>query len=306
MTARSVWELLKDTGLRWWDNQGMRLGAAVAFYSMLSLAPLVVVVMAVAGLLFGRKAAQGELVEQMRGLAGDQAAEVIQTLLANAYQQPGAGTFATILGVAVLLFGAAGVFNELQDGLNTIWDVPPRPSAGIWSMIKARFLSFSMVLGVAFLLIVSLVVSAALAAVGKYAGSQESHLASVMRIIHLLLSIGLLGVLFALMFKLLPDARITWRDTWVGGMVTAALFGVGKYLIGLYLGSSSIGSAYGAAGSFAVFLAWAYYSAQIFFFGAAFTRAYADRFGSRVRLHGGESAAAEAPAERREEAALRV
>jgi membrane protein len=306
MTARSVWELLKDTGLRWWDNQGMRLGAAVAFYSMLSLAPLVVVVMAVAGLLFGQKAAQGELVEQMRGLAGDQGAEVIQTLLANAYQQPGTGIFATILGVAVLLFSAAGVFNELQDGLNTIWDVPPRVSGGMWEMIKARFLSFSMVLGVAFLLIVSLVVSAALAAVGKYAGAQQSHLASVMRVLHLLLSIGLLGVLFALMFKLLPDARITWRDTWIGGMVTAALFGVGKYLIGLYLGSSTIGSAYGAAGSFAVFLAWAYWSAQIFFFGAAFTRAYADRFGSRVRMYGGAAAAAEAPAKRHEEAAVQV
>jgi membrane protein len=306
MTARAVWGLLKDAGFRWWDNQGMRLGAAVAFYSMLSLAPLVVVVMAVAGLIFGREAAQGELVSQMRGLAGDQGAEVIQTLLANAYQEPGAGVLATVLGVAVLLFGAAGVFAELQDGLNTIWSVPPRPSGTIWAMVKARFLSFSMVLGVAFLLIVSLVVSAALAAVGSYAGSMESRLASVMRFAHLFVSMGLLGVLFALMFKFLPDARITWRDVWVGGMVTAALFVIGKYLIGLYLGSSSIGSAYGAAGSFAVFLAWAYYSAQIFFFGAAFTRSYADRFGSRVRLYGGQTAAAEPPAKRREEAALQV
>lgn len=304
MRVRAIWDLLKDAALRWWDNQGMRLAAAVAFYSMLSLAPLVVVVMAVASAVFGREAAQGELVTQMRGLAGEEGARVIESLLASAYQEPGRGIFATALGTVLLVFGATGIFVELQESLNVIWGVKKSAiPSGIWGFVRTRFLSFSMVCGVAFLLLVSLVVSAGLEAVGNYVGGLQGRLAVVMRVVHLLVSIGLLGTLFALMFKFLPDADVRWRDVWVGGMVTAVLFGIGKYLIGLYLGSSTIGSAYGAAGSFAVFFVWAYYSALIFFFGAAFTRAYADRFGTRVRGEQGVAPGEEArPAAERKEA----
>jgi membrane protein len=303
MRGRMMWEVLKDSALRWWDNKGMRLAAAVAFYSMLSLAPLVVVVMTIAGAIFGPDAARGELVNQMKGLAGEEAAQVIESLLAHAYYDMGHGIIATALGAGLLLFGAMSIFVELQDALNTIWGVAPPPAAqGVWGFVRTRFLSFSMVLGVAFLLIVSLVISAGLAAVGNLVGGQEGRLAAALRVVHLAVSIGLLGVLFALMFKLLPDAPISWRDTWVGGMVTAVLFGIGKYLIGLYLGSSTIGSAYGAAGSFAVFFVWAYYSAVIFFFGAAFTRSYSDRFGSRVRARQAESEGTVRLAEHKEEA----
>jgi membrane protein len=276
---------------------------------MLSLAPLVVVVLAIASAVFGGPAAREELVAQMSGLAGEQAAQAIESLLASAYQETGQGILATTLGVVLLVFSATGVFAELQDALNTIWGVKPPPTVStLWGFVRVRFLSFSMVCGVAFLLIVSLIVSAALAAVGTYVGGLQGRLASVLRVVHLVISVGLLGVLFSLMFELLPDAKISWRDVWVGGMATAVLFAVGKYLIGLYLGSSSIGSAYGAAGSFAVLFVWVYYSAQIFFFGAAFTRTYADRFGSRVRARAaGEDepapASAVAAAERREEEA---
>jgi len=290
MRVRAIWGLLKDTVAHWWNYNGMRLGASVSFYSMLSLSPLVVVVMAVASAIFGRDAAQGELVEQMRGLAGEQAAEVIQTLLAGAYQQKGTGVIATVLGLGLSLFGAMGVFVELRDALNTIWGVKPNPSDGIWAFIRARFLSFSTVLGVAFLLVVSLIVSAVLAAVARVDGM--SHFASVASVVHLVVSILLLGVLFALMFKWLPDEQISWGDTWIGGMVTAVLFGLGRYLIALYVSSTGVGTAYGAAASFAVFLVWAYYSALIFFFGAAFTRAYADYFGSRVKAPGERAEAA--------------
>jgi len=282
--------LLKETGQRWWDHQAPRLGAALAFYTMLSLAPLLVVVTAVAGLVFRREAVQGGLVEQMKGLAGEQAAQGTELLLANAYKESNTGIFATIFGVIVLLFGATSLFAELQDALNIIWGVSRQATSGVWALIRDRFLSFSMVLGVAFLLLVSLVISTALAALGRLGTGLGPNLAAAMHILHLVVSIGLLSLLFALMFKFLPDVKIAWSDVWVGAFVTAVLFSVGKYLIGLYLGTSSVGSAYGAAGSFAVFFIWVYYSAQIFFFGAEFTAVYANHFGSRVVPHEGTPA----------------
>ncbi len=286
MRIRAIWDLLKETGQRWWQDEAPRLGAALAFYTMLSLAPLLVVVTAVAGLVFGREAVQGGLVEQMRGLAGQQGAEVIQMLMANAYRQTGTGILATVVGVIMLLVGATGVFSELQDILNTIWGVKKSATGGLWGAIRDRFLSFSMVLGVAFLLLVSLVISTALAALGQLGAGLGPVLAEVLRVLHLLVSIALLSLLFALMFRFLPDVKIAWGDVWVGALVTAVLFSIGKYLIGLYLGSSSIGSAYGAAGSFAVFFVWVYYSAQIFIFGAEFTQVYANRLGSRLQPEG--------------------
>jgi len=282
MNVKSVWGLVKDTGTKWWEDKAPRLGASLAFYTMLSLAPLLIIVVAVAGLVFGREAARGGLGEELQNLAGPQGAQVAGVVLENASQQPGTGIFATVAGVVMLLFGATGVFIELQDALNTVWGVQPPPGRGVWGFIKDRFLSFSMVLGVAFLLLVSLVFSTLLTAMGTYMGGLLPNWAAVLHVLHLLLSVGLLTLLFALMFKYLPDATIAWGDVWVGAAVTALLFTLGKFLIGLYLGSSGIGSTYGAAGSFAVFLIWVYYSAQILFVGAEFTRVWAEHHGGLV------------------------
>jgi membrane protein len=286
MTAKAIGNVLKETAQRWWRDEIPRMGAALSFYTMLSLAPLLVVVTAVAGLVFDREAVQGGLVEQIRALAGRQAAEVIRTLMANASENARTGVFATAVGVVLLLVGATGVFAELQDVLNTIWGAKQRSSAGLWGVIRDRFLSFLMVLGVGFLLVVSLVVSTALAALGKFGSGLGPVLTPLLHVLHLLVSIGLISLLFALMFRFLPDVEIAWGDVWVGAVVTAVLFSVGRFLIGLYLGSSSMGSAYGAAGSFAVFFVWVYYSAQIFYFGAEFTQVYTNRLGSHVRLPG--------------------
>ncbi len=295
MSARAIWELLRDTGLKWYNDGAPRLGASLAFYTMLSLAPLLVVVTAIAAFAFGEEAARGRLVDEIRDLAGTEGGKVIQTLLEHAYRRPGQGTFATVVGVLMLLFGASSVFAQLQEALNLIWGVQAKAGGGVLAVVRDRFLSFSMVLGLGFLLLVSLVFSAALTALGNYAGGLLPGYTAVLHVLHLLLSVLLLSVLFALMFKFLPDARVAWRDVWVGAVVTAVLFSVGKYLIGLYLGSSGVGSAYGAAGSFAVFLVWVYYSAQILLFGAAFTQVYANRFGSHVLPEGGTKPPREVP-----------
>src|SRR5262249_40564455 len=213
---------------------------------------------------------EGRLVDEMRGLVGRQGGEVIQTLLANAHQNREGGVLATVLGLGMLLFGATGIFAELQDALNTLWGVQAKPGLGIWGAIRDRFLSFSAVLGVGFLLLVSLTVSTALSALGGYLAGLGPGYPLLMNTLNFVLSFLVLTVLFAMLFKLLPDVHLRWRDVWSGAAVAALLFSVGKYLIGLYLGTSSVGSAYGAAGSFAVFLIWVYYSAQIFFFGAVF------------------------------------
>jgi membrane protein len=281
MSLKSVWGLLKETGEGWWDGKAPRLGAALAFYTMLSLAPLLVVVTAVAGAVFGEKAAQGQLVDEMRSLLGDKGAEVVQTLLANAHQEPGTGVLATVLGLGMLLFGATGVFAEVQDSLNTLWGVQPKPGLGVWQAIRDRFLSFSAVVGVGFLLLASLTVSTALSALGRYLAGLGPWLA-LMSVGHVVVSVAVLTLLFAMLFKLLPDVCLGWRDVWVGAGLTALLFTLGKYLIGLYLGSSTTASAYGASASFAVFLIWVYYSAQIFFFGAVFIKVWAKHHGRRV------------------------
>jgi membrane protein len=279
MKLRVLWELLKETAAEWWKHNPQRLGASLAFYTMLSAAPLLVIVTAIAGFAFGRQAAQGELVGQIRDLIGREGADAVQTMLANAYQ-PTTGVLATVISLIVLLVGATGVFAELQDALNTIWDVQPKPNAGIWAMVKSRFLTFAMVLAVGFLLLVLLVVSAAVTALDEWIGDGGSPV--LWRGLSLLVSLGVITLLFALIYKILPDIDLAWRDVWVGALVTAVLFTLGKLLIGLYLGSSSMSTAYGAAGSLAVFLIWIYYSAQIFYFGAACTRVYSRRFRLRA------------------------
>lgn len=270
MRLATLWGLLRDAAVKWRKDNAPRLGAALAFYTLLSLAPLLVIVTAVAGAAFGPQAARGQLVEEVRGLIGEQGAATIEMLLANAHK-PATGVFASAAGMLMLLVGAAGVFSELHDALNTIWGVDAGARSGLWRTVKARLLSFGMVLVVGFLLLVSLVVSAGLTGLSNYAGGKWPALSGWLHAGDFVASLAVITVLFALLFKFLPDTPVAWGDVWLGAAVTALLFSAGKVLIGLYLGSSGIGSTYGAAGALAVFLVWIYYSAQVFFFGAEFT-----------------------------------
>jgi len=260
------------------------MGAALAYYSMFSLAPLLLIVVGVVSLVFGEQAARGEILGQIQNTVGGPAAAAIEQVLKNA-NQSGTGPMATVIGIVVLLFGASGVFVELQDSLNTIWKVKPRPGLGLWALVRDRLLSFSVILGTGFLLIVSLVVSAGLEALRQFAAPFAAQLPGgpwLWLVLNLLLSFALLGLLFAMIYRLLPDVEIAWGDVWFGALVTTVLFTLGKYLIGLYLAHSSLTSAFGAAGSVLVILAWVYYSAQIFLFGAALTRVHAIHRGSHI------------------------
>jgi membrane protein len=272
----------------------MSLAASLAFYTVLSLAPLLIVAVSVAGLLFGEAAARGEIGHQLGGMLGPQGGSAIENVLANA-KEPHANIVGTAIGLVVLLFGASGVFGELQDSMNAIWEVKPKPGRGVMGVVKARFFSFAMVLGVAFLLLVSLVLSAALSAVGKFLGDKLPGGEVLWFGINVVISMGVVALLFALIFKVVPDVKIGWRDVWYGAAFTALLFTVGKALIGVYLGRASIGSPYGAAGSLVVLVVWLYYSAQILFLGAEFTRVYAEHSGSRI-LPNESAVAKDAPA----------
>lgn len=280
MTPKQTWRLLKEAIQEWQDDKASRLAAALAYYTVFSLAPLLVLVIAIAGAIFGTESARNELTSQIQGLVGPAGADFVTSALENA-SQPGAnqGAIASTISIALLIFGASGVFVQLQDSLNTIWNVEPKPKQGIGYFIQKRLLSFSMILVIGFLLLVSLVVSTALSAFG---GFLNQWLASLSWLINFAISISLVTLLFAAIFKYLPDAKIGWKDVTVGAFITALLFNLGKYLLGLYLGNSSFSSTYGAAGSLVVLLAWIYYSAQILFFGAEFTQVYARRFGSRI------------------------
>ncbi|HLW64841.1 MAG TPA: YihY/virulence factor BrkB family protein [Gemmataceae bacterium] len=279
MKWKSIYLLFKDAGKQWLANKAPRLGAALAFYTIFSLAPLLVIIMALAGLLFGREAVQHHISDQVQSLVGGQGAEAINAMVASA-NKPRSGIVASVLGIIMLIFGAGGLFGQLQDALNTIWGVEPKPGRGIWGMLQERFLSFSMVLGSAFLLLVSLVVSTALAALGGAFGDWQHGV--IGQIVNTVVDLIVITLLFAMIYKFLPDVKISWKDVWLGAFVTAVLFTIGKVLIGLYLGRSSISSSYGAAGSLAVLLIWLYYASQIFLFGAELTKAYGDHFGSRI------------------------
>lgn len=279
MPLREIGSLLKQTVSDWLDDDAPRLAASLAFYTALSLAPLLVIVISIAGLAFGEEAARGEIVGQIGGLVGTQGAEAVQGILESA-RDPSSGIIATVIGVVVLLFGASGVFGELQAALNTIWEVKPRPGRGIKGLLKDRFLSFTMVVGVGFLLLVSLVIGAAITAVGSRLGFDEA--AILWQAVLFVVSFAVSTLLFALIFKVVPDVRIAWRDVLPGAIATAALFTIGRYLIGLYLGRASVASSYGAAGSLVAVLVWVYYSAQILFLGAELTQAYAARKGVRI------------------------
>ncbi len=281
MDARAIFELVKKTFAEWNEDKAPRLAAALAYYTVFSLAPLLIIVIAIAGLAFGQQSARGQIVGQFQNLIGDQGAQAVQTLLEGA-SKPSSSVLATVLGTATLLLGAAGLFGQLQDALNTIWEVTPKPGRGFMSMIRDRFLSFTLVLGTGFLLLVSLIVSAGLRAFSGYLGSLAPNLGLILELSNTIISLAVITLLFAMIFKVLPDVNIGWSDVWIGAVVTALLFTIGKFAIGLYLGRSSTASMYGAAGSLVVLLVWVYYGAQILLLGAEFTQVYANRYGSHV------------------------
>ena len=281
MNPRLLAGLIRDAYNQWNEDKVPRLGAALAFYSLLSLAPLLLIAIGMAGLVFGAEAAQGQLVGQLRELVGSEGADAIEAMIANA-RKPSSGTLATVIGLGTLLLGASGVFGQLQDALNTIWEVQPKPGLNVWGFIRGRFLSFSMVLGTGFLLLISLLLTTALAAVVTWLGGLVPGWESVLHVVDLAVTFGVVTLLFPMIFKYLPDAKVEWKDVWLGSVATSALFMAGKFAIGVYLGRSGIGSSYGAAGSLVVLLVWIYYSAQILFFGAEFTQVYANRRGSRI------------------------
>lgn len=274
--------LLKDTANGWDEDNVARLAASLAYYTLLSIAPLIILAVAITGLAFGEEAARRHISGELAGVVGAGAAGAIESIAANA-RAPGSGVISIVIGVVVLLFGASGVFGELQSALNTVWSVAPKPGRGIWGVVKDRFFSFTLVLGVAFLLLVSLVVSAALTWVGQVFESSLPGGAILWQVLNFCISFAVVTALFALMFKKLPDVEIRWRDVWVGSAVTAGLFTLGKFALGLYLGGAGVSSAYGAAGSIVALVIWVYYSAQVLLIGAEFTEAYARRYGSSIR-----------------------
>ncbi|MEO0352304.1 MAG: YihY/virulence factor BrkB family protein [Cyanobacteria bacterium P01_A01_bin.15] len=280
MKVRTVVSLLKSAIQAWQRDDASRLAAALAYYTTFSLAPVLVIVIAIAGAVFGQEAVQGELVNQLRGLLGQQGADVIQTLLSSTQTSSADGFWPTLISVGLLIFGATNVFSQLQTSLNLIWNVTP-PKQGPVQFVRTRLLSFAMVAVIGFLLLVSLMLSAGLAALGNVFSEAQTW-APLWQGLNAILSFGVVTLLFGLIYKVLPDVKITWPDVGVGAAITALLFTIGKVLIGLYLGNSSVGSAYGAAGSLAVILIWVYYSAQILFFGAEFTQVYANRYGSKI------------------------
>jgi membrane protein len=258
------------------------MGGALAYYTLFSIAPVLIIVIAVAGFFLGTEAARGEIVAQLRGLLGDDGAAAVQGLLESA-SRPEEGIFATASSIVLLVIGATTVFAELQSDLDRIWRAEAAKSlSGVWALLRARVLSLGMVLALAFLLLVSLVLSAALAALGKWWGGAFDRWALILEILNFAVAFAITTGLFALIYKLLPRVDIAWRDVWVGAGVTALLFTIGKVLIGLYIGRSGIASGFGAAGSFVVLLVWVYYSTQIFLLGAEFTWVYAHEYGSRV------------------------
>jgi membrane protein len=288
MTARDVGRLVKDAGVKFWDDRGPRLGAAMAYYTALSISPLLLAVVAIAGLAFSKEAARGEIVEQFRDTIGTEAAAFVEQLVLKS-SSPTHGALATVIALVVLFAGATAVFGELQSALNSIWKVSERaPSGGFLTVVKEKLLSFSLVCGVAFLLLVSLVVTAVLAGINNRVAGWMPGMDVLAQVLNFVFNFVLTAALFAMMFKWLPETKLAWRDVWIGAAVTAGLFSVGRYLIGLYLGQAAVGSTYGAAGAFVVLLVWIYYSTQILLFGAELTFVYAQRFGSGVRTIDGQ------------------
>ncbi len=277
---KSVGTMLKESGAQWSNDECSRLAASLALYTMLSIAPLLVITVAVAGMAFGDEAARGHIAREIGTIVGPQAGESIQGMVAAA-DRPSTGVVSSIVSLVIVLFGASGVFGELQSALNRIWEVKPKPGRGVKGFIRDRFFSFAMVMGVAFLLLVSLVVSAMVAGVSGYF-EHLIELPFLWEAVNFVISLGVTSVLFALIFKLVPDVKVAWRDVWVGGVVTAIAFSIGRVALAWYVGRSATVSPFGAAGSLVALIVWVYYSAQILFMGAEFAQVYATRYGSRI------------------------
>jgi membrane protein len=289
-----MWKLAKGTVLAFIEDEALSRGAAIAFYTVTSIAPILLIVVAVAGLVFGREAAQGAITAQLGGLMGQQTADVLQSAVASAGEKS-AGVLATIIGIVTLIATASGVFGEMQSALNAIWKAKPEGTT-VSRLIRARAASLGLVAALGFLLIVSLVVSAGLTAFGNYLDSILPFGKVILSALNAVVSVALISVLFAAIYKVLPDRHLEWGDVIVGAIVTAILFTIGKSLIGWYIGSSAVASTYGAAGGLIVLLLWVYYSAQIFLLGAEFTKVYANRHGSKQDAPVAETGAAPAEA----------
>ena len=279
---KPIFRLLREAFREWQQDKVSLLAAALAYYTVFSVTPLLVIAIAIAGAVFGQDTAKNEIVQQINALVGEQGAQVIEIALANA-NQPQLGSLASIISLIILLVGASGVFAQLQEALNTVWDVKPKSDRGLGQFLRKRLLSFGMVLAIGFLLLVSLIFSAILSGISNLEINLLPGWVSLLRLLNLAISVGMISLLFALIYKYLPDAKIRWQDVWVGAIITALLFTLGKFLIGLYLGRGSLGSTYGAAGSLIIFLAWVFYSAQILLFGAEFTQVYARKYGRTIR-----------------------
>lgn len=281
MAARETWQIAKDTVNEFMQDKALQLGAALSFYALLSLAPLLVVFVGVAGMVFGRDAASGQLVGELQRLIGPQGAQVAQTVLQHA-ATPKGNILAVVIGIAVLLFGATGVFVQLQSSLNQIWEVQVRPGQGVRGVIRERLMSLLMVVLIGFLLLATVIVSAVLTTIATYMTHLVPSFSGTWHVVDIAISLIITTLLFAIIFKVLPDVEISWGDVWIGAIVTAILFTIGKILIGLYLGHSSVGSVYGAAGSVVVLMVWIYYSSLILFLGAEFTQVYGRHYGARI------------------------
>jgi membrane protein len=283
-TTREVWNLLRESVVEWISDSASRKGAALAYYTIFSLAPILILAIAIAGMFFGEEAARGEIVAQIGGLVGAEGARAIQAMIQNA-AQPGTGLAAAIIGVLTLFIGATTALAELKDDLDEIWDAPPEKRRGFWYFVRKRIMSVGLILALGFLLLVSLVLSAVLTALTTMWGPKDATgiVLWLLQGVNLIVSFALVTALFAMIYKILPAVRIAWRDVVIGAVVTSLLFSIGKFLIGLYLGNSAIASTYGAAGSVILILVWVYYSTQIFLLGAEFTKVYAYQHGSRSK-----------------------
>jgi membrane protein len=282
ISPKRLFHLLVKAGKAWVADYAPSMGAAISYYTVFSLAPLLVIIIAMAGAAFGREAVQGMIVAELSGLIGQEGAALVEGLVRSA-SDTDKGLVAGLISLVILLVGATTVFAELQSALDRIWHVPEsKKPSGIWAILQARLLSFGLILGLVFLLMVSLIVSAGVAALGTWMGGRMPGWEVTMHAVNMAVSLSIETVLFAMIFKLMPSTPIAWRDVWVGAFVTALLFEVGKLLIGLYLGKSGVTESFAAAGSLVVLLAWVYYAAQIFLLGAEFTKVYADEHGSKA------------------------
>lgn len=279
---KRIFELFRDSATGWRRDKGSLLAAALAYYATLSLAPLLVIAIGVAGLVYGEAAVAGLIVRQLDGTVNREIAQALEHIIENAATYRTTGVLTTLIAIVLLFVAASGVFVNLKTALNMIWGIAPEPGNGFLSMLRRRFLSFALVLGVGFLMLASVASSIALAALRRYLSEFSPTLVETLPRLDLLASLVVITLLFAVIFRVLPDAEVAWRDVWLGAMATSLFFAIGEYVIGLYLANSSVGSAYGAAGTLVVVLTWIYYSAAIVMFGAEFTQAYANRYGTKI------------------------